>query len=171
MLIRQLHHRIGEHRLIIPPFHVTVVMGGATGQLIDKKHALDHRHDVAKAHQRARDPDRRIHRDAVRLCEGGNLLCDSVLVSECVEICHFAVAPAETGRSRSIWQIDTPVPQLSLNVSEYEVFAADAAGIEVALYIHPLHVRQISFFDDAAEEIVEVVEQLLTAMAQETGLP
>ena len=79
--------------------------------------------------------------------------------------------PAEAGRSRSVWAINTPVPQLSLNVSEYEVFTAEAAGIEVALYIHPLHVRQVSFFADASEEIVAVIEQLLTTMAQETGLP
>ena len=38
-------------------------------------------------------------------------------------------------------------------------------------YVHPLHMRQVSFFADAAEEIVAVVEQLLTTMAQETGLP
>ena len=79
--------------------------------------------------------------------------------------------PAEAGRSRSVWEINTPVPQLSLNVSEYEVFTAEAAGIEVALYIHPLHMRQVSFFADASEEIVAVIEQLLTTMAQETGLP
>ena len=78
---------------------------------------------------------------------------------------------AEAGRSRSVWQINVPVPQLSLNLSAYEVFTTDAAGTEVALYIHPLHVRQVSVFEDAIEEIDGLVEQLLTTMAQETGLP
>jgi ABC-type transport system involved in multi-copper enzyme maturation permease subunit len=77
----------------------------------------------------------------------------------------------EAGRSRSVWQINVPVPQLSLNLSAYEVFTTDAAGTEVALYIHPLHVRQVSVFEDAIEEIDGLVEQLLTTMAQETGLP
>ena len=77
----------------------------------------------------------------------------------------------EAGRSVSIWEINVPVPQLSLNLSAYEVFTTDAAGTEVALYVHPLHMRQVSFFSDAVEEIDELVEQLLTTMAQETGLP
>ena len=75
------------------------------------------------------------------------------------------------GRSVSIWEINVPVPQLSLNLSAYEVFTTDAAGTEVALYVHPLHMRQVSFFSDAVEEIDGLVEQLLTTMAQETGLP
>ena len=78
---------------------------------------------------------------------------------------------AEAGRSRSVWQINAPVPQLSLNIGAYEKVTAEAAGIEVALYIHPLHMRQVEFFADAGEEIVALVEQLLTATAQETGLP
>ena len=77
----------------------------------------------------------------------------------------------EAGRSVSIWEINVPVPQLSLNLSAYEVFTTDAAGTEVALYVHPLHMRQVSFFSDAVEEIDGLVEQLLTTMAQETGLP
>ena len=75
------------------------------------------------------------------------------------------------GRSVSIWEINVPVPQLSLNLSAYEVFTTDAGGTEVALYVHPLHMRQVSFFSDAVEEIDGLVEQLLTTMAQETGLP
>ena len=78
---------------------------------------------------------------------------------------------AGEGRSRSVWEINIPVPQLSLNLSEYEVFTTDAAGTEVAIYIHPLHMRQVSFFADAIEEIDSLVEQLLNTMAQETGLP
>jgi ABC-type transport system involved in multi-copper enzyme maturation permease subunit len=77
----------------------------------------------------------------------------------------------EGGRSLSSWQVGQPVPQLSLNVGAYEIFATRAADIDVALYIHPLHVETIMFLEEAREEIVALIEQLMTAMAQETGLP
>ena len=80
-------------------------------------------------------------------------------------------AGGERGRALSVWDITWPVPQLSLNMGEYEIFSAEAGGIDVVLYVHPHHVAQLELFEDATEEVVGLVEQLLTAMAQETGLP
>ncbi len=77
----------------------------------------------------------------------------------------------EQGRGISVWDITWPVPQLSLNMGEYETFAADIGDTEVVLYVHPHHVAQLALFEDATEEVVGLIEQLLTAMEQETGLP
>jgi len=77
----------------------------------------------------------------------------------------------EKGRSTSVWDITWPVPQLSLNMGEYEVFSAEAGDVDVVLYVHPRHVAQLALFEDATEEVVALVEQMLAAMAQETGLP
>ncbi len=82
-----------------------------------------------------------------------------------------AQSESEPGRSETVWDIAWPVPQLSLNVGEYEIFSADVGDKEVALYVHPHHVPQLALFEDATEEVVGLVDQLLTAMAQETGLP
>lgn len=78
---------------------------------------------------------------------------------------------AEPGRSISEWDITWPVPQLSLNMGEYEIFTAEAGDTEVVLYVHPHHVAQLALFEDATEEVVGLIEQLLAAMEQETGLP
>ncbi len=79
---------------------------------------------------------------------------------------------AEVGeRGRSVWTVDTPVPQLSLNVGRYEVLEAEAGDTTVALYVHPSHLAQVMGFEDATEEVLSLVEQMLRAMAQETGLP
>ncbi len=81
------------------------------------------------------------------------------------------VLSTDGGRSRTEWSLDWPVPQLSLNVGEYEIFTADAGGTEVALYVHPRHVPQLTVFEDATAEVIELTDQVLSAMAQETGLP
>ena len=80
-------------------------------------------------------------------------------------------AASAGGRSRSRWTVDTPVPVFSLNAGEYTVFETEAAGVTVAFYVHPLHVPMVMFFEDAREEIVALVDQVLVATAQETGLP
>jgi len=78
---------------------------------------------------------------------------------------------ADAGRSRSVWTAEIPVPQFSINAGEFEVFEAQVADTTVAFYVHQSHVPQVMFFEDATEEIVALIEQTLTAMAQETGLP
>jgi hypothetical protein len=80
-------------------------------------------------------------------------------------------AEGERGRGISVWDITWPVPQLSLNMGEYEIFTAEAGDTDVVLYVHPHHVAQLALFEDATEEVVGLVEQLLAAMEQETGLP
>lgn len=80
---------------------------------------------------------------------------------------------AETadGRSTSRWEVRQPVPQLSLNVGEYEVLETRIGDTDFALYIHPLHTPQIEFLQEAGDEVLSLIEQLMSAMAQETGLP
>ena len=73
-------------------------------------------------------------------------------------------------RVQTVWQVDAPVPLFSLNVGEYEVYEAQVRGIDCALYIDPVHRRQAAFFADAGEEVIEIVDQMLDAMEQETGL-
>jgi hypothetical protein len=73
-------------------------------------------------------------------------------------------------RARSVWEVDRPVPVLSLNAGVYEVYQAQIHGIDCAFYVHPAHRRQILFFEDARESSLEALDQILDAMEQETGL-
>ncbi len=78
-------------------------------------------------------------------------------------------APA-AGRRRSLWRVEHPVPQLSLQAGRYERWTATLAGIQCALYVHPAHRRQIDFFAEAQAQIAASLEQLIDALEQETGL-
>lgn len=82
-----------------------------------------------------------------------------------------ADAATSDGRSTSTWEVRQPVPQLSLNVGEYEVLETRIGGTDFALYIHPLHLPQIEFLQEAGDEVLSLIEQLMSAMEQETGLP
>ena len=75
------------------------------------------------------------------------------------------------GRRTTKWVIDSPVPAFSLNAGVYEVFEANIHGIDLALYIHPSHLRQVRFFEKAEEQVVEAIDQIIDVMEQETGLP
>ena len=77
----------------------------------------------------------------------------------------------DSGRARSVWISDTPVPSFSLNAGSYEIFEVEIGGRDVALYVHPDHVAQLTFLEDALEEITSLVEQLISGMERETGLP
>ncbi len=77
----------------------------------------------------------------------------------------------DSGRARSLWIIDTPVPSFSLNAGSYEIFEAEIGGRDITLYVHPDHVAKLSFLEDALEEVTALVEQLMSAMERETGLP
>ena len=77
----------------------------------------------------------------------------------------------DSGRARSVWISDTPVPSFSLNAGSYEIFEAEIGGKDVALYVHRDHVAQLTFLEDALEEITSLVEQLISGMERETGLP
>ena len=43
-------------------------------------------------------------------------------------------------------------------------------GIDCALYVHPAHQRQILFFADAREEVLEGLEHMLDAVEEDLGL-
>jgi hypothetical protein len=74
-------------------------------------------------------------------------------------------------RHTSMWTVERAVPLLSLNAGIYEVLTTTVRDIDLALYFYPEHRRQVDFFTDASDKILEDVEQLLSAMERETGLP
>ncbi|MGD8817677.1 MAG: hypothetical protein PVJ51_10865, partial [Acidobacteriota bacterium] len=83
-------------------------------------------------------------------------------------------SPAVRGRfarSRQVWEVSRPVPVLSLNVDTYDVLQAEIGGTEVALYLSPLHMPQVEFFSDAVPEVRAFVEQIMSVMESESGLP
>ena len=82
-----------------------------------------------------------------------------------------ADSSASDGRLATTWRVDTAVPVLSLNAGVYDVFEATVHGVDVAMYIHPHHKRQVTFFDGAEESVLEALDQILDVMEQDTGLP
>ena len=76
----------------------------------------------------------------------------------------------EGDREQTVWKVERPVPVFSLNAGDYEVFEARVHGLDLALYLHPAHRKQVVFFEDAKEEVLEALDQMLDAMEQETGL-
>ncbi len=81
-----------------------------------------------------------------------------------------SVELAGNDRRTSVWKVERAVPFLSLNAGLYDVLTTPIRDIELALYFYPEHRRQVEFFADASEKILEDVEQLLGAMERETGL-
>jgi len=82
----------------------------------------------------------------------------------------LAAQTEEDGRSLTTWEVQQPVPQFSLNMGEYETLETRIGDTDVVLYIHPLHMASIEFLADASEEAIALIDQLMTAMVQETGL-
>jgi hypothetical protein len=76
-----------------------------------------------------------------------------------------------SGRRTTTWRVDSPVPGFSLNAGEYRVYEAKVHGVELALYVHPSHTRQVEFFEGAETEALEALDQIIDVMEQETGLP
>ncbi|MBT4139263.1 MAG: hypothetical protein HOE48_15185, partial [Candidatus Latescibacteria bacterium] len=68
------------------------------------------------------------------------------------------------------WVADKPVSQLSLNAGLYVKVEAKIHNIDCAFYVHPSHQKHIRFFEDAKDEVVEALEQMIDAMEQESGL-
>ncbi|MDP6040297.1 MAG: hypothetical protein QGG64_17225, partial [Candidatus Latescibacteria bacterium] len=68
------------------------------------------------------------------------------------------------------WIVEDPVPVLSLNAGEYRVYTALIHNIDCALYVHPSHLRPIRFFEEAEEEIIEALGQIMDSMEQESGM-
>jgi hypothetical protein len=63
-----------------------------------------------------------------------------------------------------------PVPEVGLLASRLERRAIEAAGVELEILAHPTHDRNLRFFEDAAEEIANRVEEIFTDAAA-LGLP
>ena len=68
------------------------------------------------------------------------------------------------------WEVAKPTPFFSLNVGKYDVFETQINGIDCALYIHPSHRAQVAFFEDAENEVIRALDQMMDAMTQESGL-
>ena len=95
-------HRVGEHLVGVPALHVAVVMALATREPVDEKQALQHRDEVAIAHQRTGDPDLPVHGDAVGARELPGLPLDPMLRGEPVEVDDLAVARPVAGREDQV---------------------------------------------------------------------
>ncbi|MGA1199508.1 MAG: hypothetical protein ACO36I_23675, partial [Candidatus Latescibacterota bacterium] len=68
------------------------------------------------------------------------------------------------------WISEKPIPQLSLNAGIYKKIEANIHDINCVLYVHPSHWKQVAFFEDAKEEVIEALGQIIDAMEQESGL-
>ena len=75
------------------------------------------------------------------------------------------------GRLTTVWNVETAVPVYSLNAGVYEVFETRVHEIDMALYLHPAHTRQVTFFAEAQEGVLEALDQIIDVMEQETALP
>ncbi len=75
-------------------------------------------------------------------------------------------------RKREIhtWKVETPVPVLSLNAGVYRVFRARIHDIDCAIYVHPAHARQVTFFEDAKDDAIKTLGEILDSVEQETSL-
>ena len=76
----------------------------------------------------------------------------------------------EGDREVHSWKARRPVPFLSLNAGVYRVFQADIHNIQCAVYVHPAHARQVTFFEDARDDALETLGEILDSVEQETGL-
>ena len=74
------------------------------------------------------------------------------------------------GAARFRFRPGAPVPHVGLLASRFERRAIEAAGIELEILVHPRHDRNLRYFADAAGEIRQRVEEILTA-AERLGLP
>lgn len=74
------------------------------------------------------------------------------------------------GAARFRFRPGAPVPHVGLLASRFERRAIEAAGVEIELLVHPRHDRNLRLFADAAGEIRQRVEEILTD-AERLGLP
>ena len=76
----------------------------------------------------------------------------------------------DADRTVHTWSVTDPVPQFSLNAGEYSVYTDTLGGVACAVYVHPVHKKQITFFEDIKDEAREALEQIMDSLEQETGL-
>lgn len=76
----------------------------------------------------------------------------------------------EGGRETHTWKVERPVPVLSLNAGVYHVFQAEIHNIQCAIYVHPAHARQVTFFQDARDDALKTLGEILDSVEQETSL-
>ena len=68
------------------------------------------------------------------------------------------------------WKVEQPVPVFSLNAGVYRVFQAEIHDVECAIYVHPAHAKQITFFEDATDDALDTLGEILDSVEQETSL-
>ncbi|MDA0710845.1 MAG: hypothetical protein O3B73_11615, partial [bacterium] len=68
------------------------------------------------------------------------------------------------------WVSEKPIPELSLNAGLYQKIEARIHNIDCAMYFHAAHRKQVDFFEDVRDEVIESLGQILDAMEQESGL-
>ncbi len=74
------------------------------------------------------------------------------------------------GRETHTWKVERPVPVLSLNAGVYRVYQAKIHDIQCAIYVHPAHARQVTFFEDAKDDALNTLGEILDSVEQETSL-
>lgn len=74
------------------------------------------------------------------------------------------------GRTSHTWRVTEPVPQFSLNAGEYTVYTDTLAGVACAVYVHPVHTGQITFFEEIREEALTTLGEIVDAIEQDAGL-
>ncbi len=76
-----------------------------------------------------------------------------------------------TGRREiHTWKVERPVPVFSLNAGVYRVYQAEIHDIECAIYVHPSHAKQVTFFEDARDDALNTLGEILDSVEQETSL-
>jgi ABC-type transport system involved in multi-copper enzyme maturation permease subunit len=80
------------------------------------------------------------------------------------------VLDSDGERARFRFRPGAPVPHVGLLASRFDRRSMEVAGVELEILVHPKHLRNLKFFEDAAGEIESRIEELLTD-AEKLGLP
>jgi len=81
-----------------------------------------------------------------------------------------AAPTVSDSRATTTFDCDTAVPGFSLNVAPFRVVEARVGDLPVALYFHPLHEKNVRFFEDAAPRIEKELRTVLDRAKEEAGL-
>ena len=84
-------HGIREHVRRVSILHATVVVTGATGEVVHEEETLQHGLHVSIAHQRSGNPDLTVKGHVVPAGEGFDLFVDTVVLAEMRQVDPFSV--------------------------------------------------------------------------------
>jgi ABC-type transport system involved in multi-copper enzyme maturation permease subunit len=76
-----------------------------------------------------------------------------------------AEGPTEAGRVRFRYAPDAPVPEVALVAAPFESRSTEIEGITLEVLVHPKHLANVEFFEDAAGEIDEWLTERLGEVA------